>query len=353
MIVLGEVGVGDGDGGGAVGDVDEAVGAVGHGDVVDPDVAGAHDGDAVAVALAADAEVVLGVADEAAGARHGVVDVEVVDDDVAHRLHRDLRAGDVHLRAAAVDGLVAGDDELLGEPDHHAPREDDPQRPLLDHGVPERAPPRDDEVLVAGVRHDVDLAGEPAGGLVAEPHGALGQPLATARPVLAAAPAPVDRVRHRARATTPVPPHQRPPRRRRRRRRGIQHVLVEPVQHGDGVADVGGAVERARHLGALGPVLLVGGDVAHKRRRRRRRGGRGEDVEEDGAQWAPRHDGARHACWFRTIDGCMERRPGRQSHRGKEDSGNVWRLSPRVSETSSRVKPAAAASASGPGGGER
>uniref|UniRef100_A0A0E0PTG2 Uncharacterized protein n=1 Tax=Oryza rufipogon TaxID=4529 RepID=A0A0E0PTG2_ORYRU len=49
----------------------------------------------------------------------------------------------------------------------------------------------------------------------------------------------------------------------------------------------------------------------------------------------------------------MERRPGRPPHRGKEDSGNVWRLSPRVSETSSRVKPAAAASASGPGGGER
>jgi hypothetical protein len=218
VVVLGEVAVGDGDGGGAVGDVDEAVLAVEHGDVVDPDVAGAHDGDAVAVAGGAEAEVVVGVADLAAEVGDGVVDVEVVDDDVAHVLHGDLRARDVHLRAAAVDGLVAVDDELVAEVDNHVAREHDPEGPVLDHGVPERALPRGHHVedVVGGVGHHVELAVVPAPGAVAEPHGALGQLLAVLGPVVVATPALVDRVRRHARALVLVT--QRPPRLARRRR---------------------------------------------------------------------------------------------------------------------------------------
>uniref|UniRef100_A0A804PV48 Uncharacterized protein n=1 Tax=Zea mays TaxID=4577 RepID=A0A804PV48_MAIZE len=202
VVVVGEVAVGDGDPGGLGDDVDEAVLAVGEREVVQPHVGGAEDGDAVAVGDDAPAEVVGRVADVAAVlvGRDDVVDVDVVDDDVVHELHRELRAvGDAHLRAAPVDGLVAADDELLLERDDHRLGEGDPQRLDLDDAPPQRARPRVHHVVVGAVRHHVELAGQPAGGVAPEPLGAPRQPLAVRRPVLPASPAPVDRVRRRAR----------------------------------------------------------------------------------------------------------------------------------------------------------
>jgi hypothetical protein len=78
---------------------------------------------------------------------------------------------------AAVDGLVAGDNELVGEVDAHVPREDDPERPVLDDTIPESVAPGHHEEVVAGVRDDVDLAGEAARGPVAKAQGAGGETL--------------------------------------------------------------------------------------------------------------------------------------------------------------------------------
>jgi hypothetical protein len=211
VVVVGEVAVGDGDPRGALHDVDEAVLAVGHGDVVDPDVGGGEEGDAVAVGPGAGADVRGGVAHEAA---HGVLDVvhvQVVDDDVLRQLHRDPGAvGDVHLRAAPVDGLVAAHEQLLRELDDHGPREDDPQRAGLDDAPAQRAGARVHHVEVGGVGHHVDLAAEAAGGRVPEASGATGQALPVRRPVSAAAPALVDRVRRPARAPLLVLPRPLP-----------------------------------------------------------------------------------------------------------------------------------------------
>jgi hypothetical protein len=272
VVVLGEVAVGDGDRRGPVHDVDEPVGAPVHGDVVDPDVAGGQDGDAVAVAAGAQPVVALRVADHPPRVRRRVVDVDAVDDHVPHALQRDLRADDVHLRAAAVDGLVVVHDELLPEPHHHVAREHDPQRTVLDRAVPERALPRDHHLVVARVRHHVDLPARAAGGPVPEPARAPRKPPPVRRPVGAAPPAAVDGVRRHARAL--VPP-QRPP------RRGPERLRVEAVHGGDGIADVGREVAGAGRLRARRPVLLVGGDIG------RRRDGRGEDAEENNGQGAP------------------------------------------------------------------
>ncbi|CAA7397240.1 unnamed protein product [Spirodela intermedia] len=95
VVMVGEVIVGDGDGGGALDDVDEAVHAVGHGDMEMPSPS-----------------------------------LRAVDDNVLHELQRDSRAvGDVHVGASAVDGLV----------DDHVPGEDDPQWLRLNGGVAESA----------------------------------------------------------------------------------------------------------------------------------------------------------------------------------------------------------------------
>lgn len=84
--MVGEMAVGDGDGGGPHDGIDEPVGALGHGDVVNPDVAGPEDGDAVAVAHRPQANVILRVPDQPAGSLHNIVDANPVDDDVPHEL---------------------------------------------------------------------------------------------------------------------------------------------------------------------------------------------------------------------------------------------------------------------------
>lgn len=163
--------------------------------MIDPHIGGSEDGDAVAVAPGSLAEVVDGVPDHAAGAGDDVVDLDAMDDHIIDVLDGDAGAvGDVDGDAAAVDGLVASHEQLLGEPDHHAPGEDDPQGALLDHGVAERPRLRVHEVAVGGVGHDVDLAALSALGLVPEPEAAVRQPEPVVGPVRVAPPASVDRV---------------------------------------------------------------------------------------------------------------------------------------------------------------
>lgn len=149
MVVIGEVAVGDGDGGGRLDDVDQPVGASRHGDMVDPDILGAEEGDPIAVARRPLPDVVDGVPDHAAPPRFDVVDLQAVDDHVPHVLDGDAGAvGDLDGGAAAVDGLVALDDQLLGQRDDHVVGEGDPQRALLDDGVPQGSGPRVPHVVV-------------------------------------------------------------------------------------------------------------------------------------------------------------------------------------------------------------
>ncbi|RWW17256.1 hypothetical protein GW17_00018818 [Ensete ventricosum] len=195
FVVSGEVAIGDGDGCGTFDGVNKPIHAVGHGDMVDPDVARTVDGYAIAVAPGSEAVVVLGVPDHAAVAGLDVMDVEVVDDDIVHELDSDAGAAyDLDVGAPAIDRLVAVDDQLLGEADVHVVGEHDPERPVLDHTVAEGALLRVDEVVVGRIGDDVELPLLPAGGVAAEALGAPGQLLAVVDPVLVAPPAPVDRV---------------------------------------------------------------------------------------------------------------------------------------------------------------
>jgi hypothetical protein len=195
LVVVGEVVVGDGDGGGAFDDVDEAVGGVGEEVVVDPDVGAAEDGDGVAVRDAAVASVVRGAAHGGGAGALAVVDVDAVDDDVAHELRRDAGAArDVHVGAAPVERLVAVHEELLLELDVHVAREHDPQRLALDDPEPQRPGRRIHHVLVAVVRHHVNPPVLPPLRVLAEPHRAIRQTLPVRPPLRITPPAVVNRV---------------------------------------------------------------------------------------------------------------------------------------------------------------
>lgn len=210
--MVGEVVVGHCDCSGTHDGVDEAVGAVGERAMVNPDVAGAEDGDGVAVGHGAPPVVAGRAPDHGIAGGPAVMDVQAMDDDVGDVLDGDAGAiGNVHVGATAVDGLEAVHDQLLLERDHHVALEDDPQRLVADDGVPERALLGVHRVVVAGVGDHVDLAVAAADGVAAEADAAVGEPLAILVPVRVAPPAVVDRIAGAARQVAQLPPRRAVP----------------------------------------------------------------------------------------------------------------------------------------------
>lgn len=193
LIVVGEVIVGDGYGGGAHDGINKAVGAVRERAVVHPHVAGAKNGDAIPISHRPPAIVGRRATDHGVPGWLAIMDVEAVDDDVGDELDSDAGAvGDVHVGAAAVDGLEAVHDELLLEGDDHVTLEHDPEGLILDDGMPQCPRARVHRVVVPGVGHLVQTPVAPADGVAAEADAAVGQPLAVEVPVGIAAPAVVD-----------------------------------------------------------------------------------------------------------------------------------------------------------------
>lgn len=207
LVVVSHVIVGDGDGGGPVDGVDEPVVAVGQRAVVDPDVAPAEDGHAVAVRDRPPPVVPRRVPHVGVPSLLAVVDVEPVNYDVGHELDGDARpAGNVDAGAAAVEGLEGVHDQLLLQLDRHVALEDDPERLVLDDRVAERPGLGVDGVVVARVGDHVDLAVAAPDGVLAEPDGAVGEALAVLLPVGVAPPAVVDRVPGPAGEVPQAPP---------------------------------------------------------------------------------------------------------------------------------------------------
>ena len=161
--------------------------------MVDPDVTGAKDGNAIAISQRPPPIVGGGAAHHGVPCLDAVMDMDAVDDDVGDVLEGDAGAvGDVDVGAAAVDGLEAVHDELLLEGDDHVTLEHDPQGPVLDDGVTEGARFWIDCVVVGGVGDNVVTAVAPADGVAAEADGAVGKALAAEVPAPVAAPAVVD-----------------------------------------------------------------------------------------------------------------------------------------------------------------
>lgn len=121
------------------------------------------------------------------------MNVNVVNDHIADVLQRDASTADnVDVRPAAVQGLVAVEDELLGQPYQHVPREHDPQWLLLYDGIAQRPRLRVHRVIIRGISDNVHLTIPAADGILPEPHGTVGEPLPVVGPIWVALPAVVD-----------------------------------------------------------------------------------------------------------------------------------------------------------------
>lgn len=185
--------VGDGDGCGSGDGINEPVGASGHRDMVNPDVAGPEDGDAITITHRPQADVIPGIPDHSPSSLDNVVDAYPMDDDVPYELQGDPgSARDQDIDPPSINRLVAGHDELLVEPYDHAIGEDDPLRPFLDDRVPQRPRLRVRHVIVQRAGYHIVPPEFSTPGLAAEPKHTVGKPLPVPCPVAVAPPAPVD-----------------------------------------------------------------------------------------------------------------------------------------------------------------
>lgn len=187
-----EVRIGNGDGSGTHNGVDKAIAAVRHGNVVDPDMRRAEDGNTIAIALRPETHMVPRVSYLATCPHNDVVYLDAVDDHVLHELDGDPCASRyMHVGSSAVDRLVSGHHQLLIEPDHHAFREDYPKRSFLGHRVAKRSGFRVDHVVVRRIGDCVIPASQPARGLAPESENTACHFLPVGCPVFIAPPAVV------------------------------------------------------------------------------------------------------------------------------------------------------------------
>ncbi|VFQ92588.1 unnamed protein product [Cuscuta campestris] len=195
LVVVGKVAIGDCDRGGRPSDVDQTVRTTRQGAVVDPDVPRASYGYPVSVRLASVLRACWARAYHSVPRGLAVGDLDVVNNHIGDvRQGQAPVSGDEQVGAAAVDGLVAVEDQLMFQRDRHVAGEHDPQRLRLDHRVPESPRFRVHDVQVRRVVDCVDGPAFAAHRSVTEPDAAVRQVLAVVFPARVAPPAVVDRV---------------------------------------------------------------------------------------------------------------------------------------------------------------
>ncbi len=193
LVMVSEVVVGDGDGGGAFNDISETVSAVSEVVVIDPDILGSEDVDAISVCGSSVPDMLRSAAYRGRSRRNAIVNVDPVHDDVGNELDRQASTSCyVYVRASSVQGLETAHDQLLFQLDQHVLLEDDPQRLVL-YGAPPQCPwSWVHDVVVAVVCNDVDLSVLSSYCVSPESDCAICQALSVARPVWVAPPAVVD-----------------------------------------------------------------------------------------------------------------------------------------------------------------
>ncbi len=193
LVMVSEVVVGDGDGGGAFNDISETVSAVGEVVVIDPDIIGSEDVDAISVCGSSVPDMLRSAAYRGRSRRNAIVNVDPVHDDVGNELDRQASTSCyVYVRAPSVQGLETVHHQLLFQLDQHVLLEDDPQRLVL-YGAPPQCPwSWVHDVVVAVVCNDVDLSVLSSYCVSPESDCTICQALSVARPVWVAPPAVVD-----------------------------------------------------------------------------------------------------------------------------------------------------------------
>lgn len=190
---MSKVAIGDGDGSGSHNGIDETVMTSGHGNMVNPNIGGTEDGNAVAIAHCPQTHMVDSVSDHPTSTHDDVMNTKAMDDDILDVLKSNASPiCNLNIGPSSIDGLVAGHNELLIEPNGHVGRKGYPERPFLDHGMTQGPRFWVHKVRVRRVVHHVVWTQLAAGGLAAETQNASGQLLTVVGPIWVASPAPID-----------------------------------------------------------------------------------------------------------------------------------------------------------------
>lgn len=182
--MVAEVVVGNRDPGAPTDGIHKPVIRLGEVAMVDPNVVAGENGDGRPVRPLPVAHMTGATPNHRGTRGNDIVHMDPMDDNVLNELNLQPRpAGQVHVGAAAVDRLVRCHNELVLELDLHVAAERDPQRPVLQNAVAERAIFRVDDVVVAVVGDGVDAPVLAARGVFPKPDGAVRQGLAIDVPV--------------------------------------------------------------------------------------------------------------------------------------------------------------------------
>ncbi len=201
LIVIGKIVVGSGDGRGAMNGVNEAVIAVGEVAMVHPDIMGCKHVDAISIASPSTSQMRGRASDDRVSSRFAVMNVDAMDNDVAHILECVASAtSDVDIVIATINCLEAVHDKLLLKSDHHVACEDDPKRLTFHNTVAQRAGSRIDDIVASVISDNMDLAVLTTDRILPESGHTVCQRLSRALPVVITPPAIIDGI---SRATHP------------------------------------------------------------------------------------------------------------------------------------------------------
>lgn len=128
LIVVCEMAVGDGNSSGSHDGINESITTISHGNMVNPNIAGAKDGNAITITISPKTIVGLRISNKSTIANLNVKNFDSMDDHILDELDGNTSPiSNVDINSSSINGLVTCHNELLAEPNVHATSKDDPQ----------------------------------------------------------------------------------------------------------------------------------------------------------------------------------------------------------------------------------
>ena len=125
--MVGEVVVGDGSGSGSHHSVNKAIGAVGEGVMINPDVAGAKNSNDITIDHCPPSIMARSASDLGVASGLAIMDMETMDNHIGDKLDGDASLiGDVDIHSMSINCLETVHDQLLLQFDHYVSLEHDP-----------------------------------------------------------------------------------------------------------------------------------------------------------------------------------------------------------------------------------
>lgn len=207
LIMVGEVVVGNSNGSGSHHSVNEAIGTVGEGVVINPDVARSKNGNGITISHGSPPIMGRRAPDHGVPSGLAIVDIKAMDDHIGDILDGDASPiGNMDIHSASINCLETVHDKLFFQFDHHVPLEHDPQWPVLDDGMAESAGSGIDGVVVTRVCHHIVPSITATNGIAPKPNAAVSKALAISVPIWVTAPAVINGIPSSTREITQLSP---------------------------------------------------------------------------------------------------------------------------------------------------